>query len=411
VEEKKAGILATIDTKTKVLALITLVAEALFLGSLSTLPSQHTIYALITCATILIISIIGIINIELAEIKNKKLNIGLDNLQIENIANAISDKIQLYGINNLSGINEDSITLSEEICKNAKISDDEIELIDQKLYYVENTVQSDTMYIILTGLSSDYRDFVDYISRCNRKSVVVSLFGFGLNDPRKISLSIPTHCGIFQEFIKKMIKKNKLTPKVIIVGFSSGSNIALWSLTKHKLYDLQEIKGFIFLDGDISRETLYVTEKFSKIKLTDYKNNLIKIVKEVSESPATIEQWISMNEFLVRLFNKFKEDITILPKIFAGILKEFPEDNSSDEFVRLYRKITENLVASKFVFTESYLKETMIKKLIKSHFDSGSLGNKHEENMIKVEKGLGHYDLIHHKRLSLYLDEIEQKIH
>jgi len=66
-KESRVGILSTIDTKTKVLALIALIAEALFLGSLTVLPSDQTLYALITCAAILVVTIIGIVIVEIAE--------------------------------------------------------------------------------------------------------------------------------------------------------------------------------------------------------------------------------------------------------------------------------------------------------------------------------------------------------
>ncbi len=62
-----AGILDKIDSKTKVLALITLIAEALFLGSLATLPKEQILYALMVCTLVLIVSIIGIVLIELKD--------------------------------------------------------------------------------------------------------------------------------------------------------------------------------------------------------------------------------------------------------------------------------------------------------------------------------------------------------
>lgn len=65
--ESRVGILSTIDTKTKVLALVALIAEALFLGSLIVLPVDQVLYALITCAVILVVTIIGIVIVEIAE--------------------------------------------------------------------------------------------------------------------------------------------------------------------------------------------------------------------------------------------------------------------------------------------------------------------------------------------------------
>lgn len=63
-KEKRTKILAVLDTRTKVLGLISLIAEALFLGSIFTLPKNHIIFALLICAVILIVTIIGIVIIE-----------------------------------------------------------------------------------------------------------------------------------------------------------------------------------------------------------------------------------------------------------------------------------------------------------------------------------------------------------
>jgi hypothetical protein len=62
-----AEILANVDTKTKVLGLIALVAEALFVAALAVLRGQYALYALCACATILVVTIIGIVIIEVTE--------------------------------------------------------------------------------------------------------------------------------------------------------------------------------------------------------------------------------------------------------------------------------------------------------------------------------------------------------
>ncbi|GBC61999.1 Uncharacterized protein DENIS_2962 [Desulfonema ishimotonii] len=71
-EEKRSKILQIIDSRTKVMALISIIAEALFLGSLVTLPSDQTLYALIACLSILIVTLIGITIIEYTEVKSTK---------------------------------------------------------------------------------------------------------------------------------------------------------------------------------------------------------------------------------------------------------------------------------------------------------------------------------------------------
>ena len=64
VKEEREGILQALDTRTKLLGLIALIAEGLFLGAVTLLPKYQIIYALIVCATILVITILGIVRIE-----------------------------------------------------------------------------------------------------------------------------------------------------------------------------------------------------------------------------------------------------------------------------------------------------------------------------------------------------------
>ncbi len=69
-----AGILANVDTKTKVLGLIALVAEALFLGALTILRDEQLLFALYTCAGVLLLTIIGIVIVEVTEASVTRFN-------------------------------------------------------------------------------------------------------------------------------------------------------------------------------------------------------------------------------------------------------------------------------------------------------------------------------------------------
>ncbi len=92
-KESRSSILSAIDSRTKLIALITLIAEMLFLGSLSTLPSEQTLYALLACAFILIISIIGIVYIEvIVEGSNKNATAPGANLEREKSTTSSQDQ-------------------------------------------------------------------------------------------------------------------------------------------------------------------------------------------------------------------------------------------------------------------------------------------------------------------------------
>ncbi len=82
--ESRSSILDAIDSKTKLLALIALIAEGAFVASLVVMPPDQVLYGLIVCAIILIVCIIGIVIID-----SKNVDKTLPNIKNFNIKNAI----------------------------------------------------------------------------------------------------------------------------------------------------------------------------------------------------------------------------------------------------------------------------------------------------------------------------------
>jgi hypothetical protein len=71
VEESRRSILSAIDSRNKVLALVTLVIEASFLGSIAALPTDRVFGALVVCAAIFAIVVVGVLVLEWQEIRSK----------------------------------------------------------------------------------------------------------------------------------------------------------------------------------------------------------------------------------------------------------------------------------------------------------------------------------------------------
>ncbi len=81
--ENRATILAAIDSPTKVMALIALVAEGLFLGSLAVIPSADTFWAMIVCAIILVFMIVGIAAVQIVESVMKRPRSGQEDIELD----------------------------------------------------------------------------------------------------------------------------------------------------------------------------------------------------------------------------------------------------------------------------------------------------------------------------------------
>jgi hypothetical protein len=63
-KEKWTDILRSLDSRTKVLGLIILVVEALFVAAIFVMPKEQIVYAIIICAVVLVVGILGIVRIE-----------------------------------------------------------------------------------------------------------------------------------------------------------------------------------------------------------------------------------------------------------------------------------------------------------------------------------------------------------
>jgi hypothetical protein len=72
IKEKLSETLRAISNRTRVLALISLIAEGLFVASLFTLPKEHVIFGLGICVAVLVIMILGIVILDRAESKESQ---------------------------------------------------------------------------------------------------------------------------------------------------------------------------------------------------------------------------------------------------------------------------------------------------------------------------------------------------
>jgi len=64
--------LKDIDTRTKVLAVVCLTTDAIFLGSLRVLPSAHVVWGISLCVAVLIAMVVGIVVIEVKSVGLKE---------------------------------------------------------------------------------------------------------------------------------------------------------------------------------------------------------------------------------------------------------------------------------------------------------------------------------------------------
>lgn len=70
--ERRTGLIAGLDTKTKVFGLVALILEASFLASITVLPSTQVIYGLAIAAVVFVVMVIGLIALEKAEGSNNQ---------------------------------------------------------------------------------------------------------------------------------------------------------------------------------------------------------------------------------------------------------------------------------------------------------------------------------------------------
>jgi pimeloyl-ACP methyl ester carboxylesterase len=217
------------------------------------------------------------------------------------------------------------------------------------------------------------------------------------------------HLVILREWLRHIVEHENIKA-VILVGFSTGADLWLEFACRGRDSALPVV-GLIALDANISFETCWVTRILAQLS-TDTPAQVIEKLQTLSAGTRTLNEWLNVHEYLVRLLQKFEGNLEVLTQFAAEIVQRF-EGAGLEEFARRFRGATSAIPCVRLVFSGAGVSNPEAEAIASvklANLDSGFLGEAYSEDSIVVEDDSDHFELLSPQLLKRYIDPILQRL-
>jgi pimeloyl-ACP methyl ester carboxylesterase len=272
------------------------------------------------------------------------------------------------------------------------------------LSYVDNQVRSDVLVFFLPGLGLDHADFESILQRLRYRGVSPTLYGCEPERCGRISLSLADHVVILRELLKD-VKERFHAETVVIVGYSMGADMGFELLLGSADEPTPRIDAFLSLECNLSLDTCFVSRLLAGIDPAHPELSIAKL-RGLGDSAASLDEWLNVEEYLVKVLRKFQGDIGVLQRAAADIVRLFSETPGFEVFARWFCGARERVRALRVVFSSDPRTRAALARLKLDNLDKGILGGEFPGDMITVSKNVDHFKLMATEHVVRQVDEL-----
>jgi len=285
---------------------------------------------------------------------------------------------------------EGRFTLSERVCRKLNRATLDPRVIGDHLSYVDNHVPSDVLVFFLHGLGLDHRDFEPILERLAYRGLSPTLYGGEPDRRTRIPLSLRDHVVILREWLRDAV--DRLRPStVIMVGFSLGADMGFELVLGPTDDPTPPIDGFLSLECNLSLETCFVSSLLASVP-RDRPELLLPELQRLGNSAATIESWLNVQEYLVKVLRKFHGNVGVLQRAAADIVEPLAAEPGFGTFARWFKGARARIPALRLIFPGA--PGSLIPRLRLENLDTGLLGEEFPEEIISVLPNSDHFSLM-----------------
>src|SRR5262245_42822046 len=153
----------------------------------------------------------------------------------------------------------------------------------------------------------------------------------------------------------------------------------------------QCVDALLSLDCNVSFETCFVTRVLADMSI-DEPARLLADLRHVGEHATSIEEWIKIHDYLVRILQKFHGDVGPLRRFAADIVAPFAASGTR-AFVDAFARASAAVPMVRFVFSDVAANNTALDQIKLANLDLGILGPHYAPESIVIEPGAQHFDL------------------
>ena len=295
-------------------------------------------------------------------------------------------------------------TLSERICRKLNRATLDPRVIGDHLSYVDNQVRSDVLVFFLPGLGLDHADFESILQRLRYRGVSPTLYGCEPERCGRISLSLADHVVILRELLKD-VKERFHAETVVMVGYSMGADMGFELLLGPADEPTPRIDAFLSLECNLGLDTCFVSRLLVDIDPAHPELSIAKL-RGLGDSAASLDEWLNVEEYLVKVLRKFQGDIGVLQRAAADIVRLFSETPGFEVFARWFCGARERVRALRVVFSSDPRTRAALARLKLDNLDQGILGGEFPEDIITVSKNVDHFKLMATEHVVRQVDEL-----
>lgn len=299
---------------------------------------------------------------------------------------------------------ESDFTLTDRICRKLNRATLDPLIIGDHLRYVDNQVCSDVLVFFLHGLGLDHRDFEPVLTQLPYRGVSPTLYGCEPERRGRISLSLADHVVILRELLRELA--TSLRPAtIVLVGFSLGADMGFELLLGATDEPGPAIDAFLSLECNLCLDTCMISRVLAGLA-PEHPEISVADLRRITESATSLEQWLNIHEYLVRVLRKFQGDIGVLQRASADIVRPFREDLGFGTFARWFQGVRDRVRALRLVFPNDSRSVAALARLRLENLDSGILGGEFPETAIRVSDKTDHFELMSAPEILRQVDEL-----
>jgi hypothetical protein len=189
-----------------------------------------------------------------------------------------------------------------------------------------------------------------------------------------------------------------------MVGFSVGADVGFELLLGPTDEPTPRIDAFLSLECNLSLDTCFVSRLLAGID-PDHPEMSIAKLRGLGDSAESLDHWLNVQEYLVKVLRKFQSDIGVLQRTAADIVRPFNETPGFEVFARWFRGARERVRALRLVFCNDSVTRGVLARLKLENLDRDILGGEFPENIIAVLNA-DHFDLIATEHVLRQVDEL-----
>jgi len=165
------------------------------------------------------------------------------------------------------------------------------------------------------------------------------------------------------------------------------------------------IDAFLSLECNLCLDTCTISQVLAGLA-PEHPEVSVLDLRRLSESASSLEQWLNIHEYLVRVLRKFQGDIGVLQRAAGDIVRPFREARGFETFARWFQGARNQVRVLRLVFPKDSVSGAALARLRLENLDSGILGGEFPETAIHVSDRTDHFGLMSAKDVLRQVDEL-----